>query len=256
MFLPKEFRDRINNDIERYIYEIETRGWQSFTLWEYLAVKKMKTPPTPPAPPVIAPTPPVDFVFLGEKGGRKDNFDADIKVTKDNIDTLYRHYDVSQILEYQDTSYYKIAPKKLYSEARWFSRLVQMVNGSQTAAVTFYDYSITFVDILDDNLLIGLGSLKISLPNTPSNFNCKAIILDKNLNQSFEKICHYFDYKYTFIDTMYLTNDGFYMEVININVNVNSTGDSCYNYAVWFDKTGDISESTKNKRDSRTVKIK
>jgi hypothetical protein len=41
VFLPPEFRD-YNNEVRHYIYEIETRGWQSFTFWEYWAVNEMK----------------------------------------------------------------------------------------------------------------------------------------------------------------------------------------------------------------------
>jgi hypothetical protein len=189
----------------------------------------------------------VPYVFLGDKGARKANFDKYIKVTENNIDALYCHYDVLKILEYHDTTYYVIDPKKMYPNARWFSRLIQMVDGSQTAAITFNDYSIHFIDKMEDNLLIGLGSLRVSSPpNTPSNFDCRAIILDKYLNKSFEKVFDYqqFQHDYTFIDMMYLTKNGFYMELKNINVD--NIGDSCYYYTATFDKAGMI-ESTKKK---------
>jgi hypothetical protein len=44
---------------------------------------------------------------------------------------------------------------------------------------------------------------------------------------------------------MYLTKNGFYIELKNINVDNN--GDSCYYYTATFDKTGNRIESTKSK---------
>lgn len=52
-----------------------------------------------------------DFKFLGEKVGRKENFDTNIIVTKENIERLYSNYNVTKLT---NLNYFKIESKKIY----------------------------------------------------------------------------------------------------------------------------------------------
>jgi hypothetical protein len=186
-----------------------------------------------------------EFIFLGEKVGRKENFETPILVTNDNIEKLYCKYDVSKVLVNENTVYYLIKSKKIYNDARFLSRIVKITNNKQEKAITFYDYTLFYIDFIEKNkLLIGLNSLGYSNPNFPSCFCGKILILNENLETIFMKQFQYQDYEYTYIDTLYQTKEGFYSEIINISFDP----DDYFLYKAYFDKSGKMLKSSKEKK--------
>lgn len=123
------------------------------------------------------------FEFLGEAMGRPENFDKDTIVTPENIDSLYRQYTVEALL---NGDYYLIRSKKSYTTSRYLSRLIQMKNGRQVAAQTFYDSDIdaNAVIRLKNRIIVGLNSLRDN--NYDSTFHmsthkCRIIVLSDSL---------------------------------------------------------------------------
>lgn len=123
------------------------------------------------------------FEFLGEAMGRPENFDKDTIVTPENIDSLYRQYTVEALL---NGDYYLIRSKKSYTTSRYLSRLIQMKNGRQVAAQTFYDSDIdaNAVIRLKNRIIVGLNSLRDN--NYDSTFHmsthkCRLIVLSDSL---------------------------------------------------------------------------
>ena len=123
------------------------------------------------------------FEFLGEAIGRPENFDKDTIVTPENIDSLYRQYTVEALL---NGDYYLIRSKMSYTTSRYLSRLIQMKNGRQVAAQTFYDSDIdaNAVIRLKNRIIVGLNSLRYN--NYDSTFHmsthkCRIIVLSDSL---------------------------------------------------------------------------
>lgn len=123
------------------------------------------------------------FEFLGEAIGHPENFDKDTIVTPENIDSLYRQYDVEELL---GGDYYLIRSKKSYTTSRYLSRLIRMKNGRQVAAKTFYDSDIdaNAVIRLKNKIIVGLNSLRNN--NYDSTFHmstnkCRVIVLSDSL---------------------------------------------------------------------------
>lgn len=123
------------------------------------------------------------FEFLGEAIGRPENFDKDTIVTPENIDSLYRQYTVEALL---GGDYYLVRSKKSYTTSRYLSRLIQMKNGKQVAARTFYDSDIdaNAVIKLKNRIIVGLNSLRVN--NYDSTFHksthkCRIIVLSDSL---------------------------------------------------------------------------
>lgn len=123
------------------------------------------------------------FEFLGEAMGRPENFDKDTIVTPENIDSLYRQYTVEALF---NGDYYLIRSKKSYTTSRYLSRLIQMKNGRQVAAQTFYDSDIdaNAVIRLKNRIIVGLNSLRDN--NYDSTFHmsthkCRLIVLSDSL---------------------------------------------------------------------------
>lgn len=123
------------------------------------------------------------FEFLGEAIGRPENFDKDVIVTLENIDSLYGKYSVEALF---NGDYYLIRSKQSYTTSRYLSRLIQMKNGKQVAAKTFYDSEIdaNMILRLKNKIIIGLNSLKKN--NYDSTFHvsthkCRIIVLSDNL---------------------------------------------------------------------------
>lgn len=181
-----------------------------------------------------------DFLFLGEKVGRKENFDTNIVVTKENIARLYSNYKITQL---QDSNYFKIESKKIYEGARYLTRLIKFIGNTQSKAVNFYDFKISNIEFKEKDLIIGLNSLSYSSINYPSCFCCKIIILNRDLNKTFERKFQYSDYEYTYFDTLYLTKFGFNAEIINIGFD----SDDYFRYSANFDSNGKIISSKKRK---------
>ena len=123
------------------------------------------------------------FEFLGEAIGRPENFDKDTIVTPEIIYSLYRQYDVEELL---NGDYYLIRSKKSYTTSRYLSHLIQMKNGRQVAAQTFYDSDIdaNAVIRLKNRIIVGLNSLRDN--NYDSTFHmsthkCRVIVLSDSL---------------------------------------------------------------------------
>lgn len=123
------------------------------------------------------------FEFLGEAIGRPENFDKDTIVMPENIDSLYRQYTVEALL---NGDYYLIRSKKSHTTSRYLSRLIQMKNGRQVAAQTFYDSDIdaNAVIRLKNRIIVGLNSLRYN--NYDSTFHmsthkCRLIVLSDSL---------------------------------------------------------------------------
>lgn len=123
------------------------------------------------------------FEFLGEAIGRPENFDKDTIVTPENIDSLYRQYTVEALL---NGDYYLVRSKKSYTTSRYLSRLIQMKNGRQVAAKTFYDSEIdaNAVIRLKNRIIVGLNSLRDN--NYDSTFHmsthkCRIVVLSDSL---------------------------------------------------------------------------
>ncbi len=63
------------------------------------------------------------FCFLGKAKGRAENFDrCPVPVTFDNVYELYRKYDVTPV---EGTDLYMVCPKQLYTNSRYFTRLLK-----------------------------------------------------------------------------------------------------------------------------------
>lgn len=127
------------------------------------------------------------FVFLGDgyENGvfRPENFDRGTIVTPENIDSLYNQYNVYTLF---NGDYYLIRSKKSYTTSRYLSRLIQMKEGKQVAAKTFYDSEIDANKVikLRDKLIIGLNSLRVN--NYDSTFHqsshqCRVVVLSDSL---------------------------------------------------------------------------
>lgn len=108
-----------------------------------------------------------DFKFLGEKVGRKENFDTNIIVTKENIERLYSNYNVNKLT---DLNYFKIESKKIFEGSRYLTRLIKFVDNKQSKAINFYDYTIADFKLVKEYFIIGLNSLSYSSPDYPSCF--------------------------------------------------------------------------------------
>jgi hypothetical protein len=84
-----------------------------------------------------------DSVLMGEKimpdgSIRKDNFHLDKDASPEDLEYLYRAYDVEDI---HKDNIYLISTKQLYSKARCFFRLIRFdEGGTQVAARTFWDH--------------------------------------------------------------------------------------------------------------------
>lgn len=148
------------------------------------------------------------FEFLGEAMGRSENFDKDTIVTPENIDSLYRQYIVEALF---NGDYYLIRSKKSYTTSRYLSRLIQMKNGRQVAAQTFYDSDIdaNAVIRLKNRIIVGLNSLRDN--NYDSTFHmsthkCRLIVLSDSLTPLVGKR-FYSQRGHTYIESLMQTTD-------------------------------------------------
>lgn len=148
------------------------------------------------------------FEFLGEAIGRPENFDKDTIVTPENIDSLYRQYTVEALL---NGDYYLIRSKMSYTTSRYLSRLIQMKNGRQVAAQTFYDSDIdaNAVIRLKNRIIVGLNSLRYN--NYDSTFHmsthkCRLIVLSDSLTPLVGKR-FYSQRGHTYIESLMQTTD-------------------------------------------------
>ncbi len=158
------------------------------------------------------------FCFLGEAVERKENFDkCPYQVTLENVDTLYRKYNVIKI---DDTDLYKIVPKQLYTNSVFFTRLLKFENGRQVAAATFYGWRIPYIFEQEDGYLVAMNSLASPVGCNESTYTCKTVLLNKSLEVVKDKEYKYKEqkdayYAYAYIDTLYQEKDGYGFKIIN-----------------------------------------
>ncbi|MCH5311342.1 MAG: hypothetical protein J1E57_05215 [Prevotella sp.] len=159
---------------------------------------------------------PESFMLLGEGVNRPENFDADTIVTPENIKDLYCNYNVCELF---NGDYYLIRSKKSYTDSRYFSRLILMKNGKQTAAQTFYDSEIDSANIirLGNRIVVGLNSLRVN--NYDSTFqytthSCRVIILSDNLTpisgKRFSSNIYNRDEEHTYVNSLKALDDKFF----------------------------------------------
>lgn len=165
---------------------------------------------------------------------RKGNFDQHDLVTKDNVSFLYRYYDVTP---YND-SLYLVSPKKVYSHARFFNRLILFdANGRQKSAKTFYDNDIAKIISLPSGYLIGLNN---SIYN--SAYWCtdtySVMKLDASLNIVWEKESPKKGLS-SFIEDMEIQNNRIYIKV-GVAESCGACMDSWWKYAEYRDMAGKI----------------
>ena len=148
------------------------------------------------------------FEFLGEAIGRPENFNKDTIVTPENIDALYRQYTVEALL---GGDYYLVRSKKSYTTSRYLSRLIQMKNGRQVAAKTFYDSDIdaNAVIRLKNRIIVGLNSLRDN--NYDSTFHksthkCRIVVLSDSLTPIVGKR-YYSQRGHTYIESLMQNTD-------------------------------------------------
>lgn len=164
------------------------------------------------------------FCFLGKgidistNQYREENFDkCPYEITEDNIQTLYRKYDVKKI---EGTDLYLIEPFQLYSTSQYFTRLLKFDNGKQVAARTFYAWSIPYIFKQGDQYMLALNSLATTSGMNTSSFTCKTELVDKNLNTVRSREYRYpeqaeANYAYSYVDTLYQVPNGYNFRIIN-----------------------------------------
>lgn len=185
------------------------------------------------------------FKFLGEKVEPENFNNSEIVVTSENIERLYSKYDMSLIFKKGNQKFYTIIPQKLYHNARYFTRIVKLMDDKQSNSVTFYDYELYYIKPIGDNYLIGLNSLVHSSTHYPSCYCCKILIVNEDLKVIHEKVFlhkNFPGFDYTKIDTLYQSNDGFFAELLNYP---QVDADGGVQYKVYFDKNGKILRSSK-----------
>lgn len=169
--------------------------------------------------------------------------------TTANVAALYKDYDVTPLSD--DTAYCWVESKPQMTRAHYLSRLLKFSGGSQIADVTFYGYTrVQFINLGADGVLVGLNSLPVSYQGNPSAMDCKVVLLDANLLTVKEQTFAYPDLKFTNIDTLYQTANGFHAEILNQDF-----GTPYYmRYSVDLDKNNEISHTSKQKIQTSSTK--
>lgn len=142
----------------------------------------------------------------GESSSRKENFDSIKDVTYENVYKLYSLYDVTPML---DGEYYKIESKKIYTNAKYFTRLLRFKDGRQSSAITFYGYSLKQIISFDNKVLLALNSL----PFQGFSFQCKTVLLDGKLSPIKGQMFKAHRGEFCSIDTMYVNGTGFSIRI-------------------------------------------
>lgn len=142
----------------------------------------------------------------GESSSRKENFDSIKDVTYENVDKLYSLYDVTPML---GGEYYKIESKKIYTNAKYFTRLLRFKDGRQSSAITFYGYSLKQIISFDNKVLLALNSL----PFQGFSFQCKTVLLDGKLSPIKGQMFKAHRGEFCSIDTMYVNGTGFSIRI-------------------------------------------
>lgn len=151
--------------------------------------------------------------FHGESTTRKENFDSITDVTSDNIEKLYSLYNVKSI---RNGEYYIIEPKKLYYNARYFTRVIRMKDNIQVAARTFYDYALKSLFFTGDRILFALNPPIVTTHSYKYSFKCKTVLTDNNFVPLKGQMYSPSKGEYAHIDTIYATPSGFHLEVVDV----------------------------------------
>lgn len=83
------------------------------------------------------------FYFLGEAENREENFDrCPVPITLENVRELYKKYEVAEVV---GTDLYRVCPYRLYTNSKYFTRLLKFKDNQQVAAVTFYGWDVPYI---------------------------------------------------------------------------------------------------------------
>lgn len=158
------------------------------------------------------------FCFLGEAENREENFDqCPVTVMLDNVRELYRKYEVAEVV---GTDLYRVCPYQLYTNSKYFTRLLKFKDNQQVAAVTFYGWDIPYIFKQGKHYMIALNSLASPVGYNTSTFTCKTLLLDESLRIIWEREFRYKEqkdayYAYCYIDTLIRQPNGYDFRVIN-----------------------------------------
>ena len=148
----------------------------------------------------------------GESTTRKENFDSIRDVTTDNIEKLYSLYEVKAV---EQGEFYIIEPKKIYDNARYFTRVIRMENGKQVAARTFYGYWLKGLFPDNNRILFALNSPSVNSTAYKYSFQCKTVLTDINFVPLRGQMFASSKGEYAYIDTIYTTDSGYRVEIVD-----------------------------------------
>ena len=122
------------------------------------------------------------FYFLGEAENREENFDqCPVQVTLENVRELYKKYEVAEVV---GTDLYRVCPYQLYTNSKYFTRLLKFKDNQQVAAVTFYGWDVPYIFKQGKHYMIALNSLASPVGYNTSTFTCKTLLLDESLSHN------------------------------------------------------------------------
>ncbi len=188
----------------------------------YVQPRVIYTPPTSSITPqhLAKVTEPEDttFCFLGMAKGREENFDkCPVPVTLSNVYELYRKYDVTPV---EGTDLYMVCPKQIYTNSRYFTRLLRLRDSIQVASITFYCCNTPYIFKQGNKYMVALNSLATTSGYNTSTFTCKTLLLDKSLKVLKEREYRYKEqrdpyYAYAYIDTLVQKKNYYTFRIIN-----------------------------------------
>lgn len=111
---------------------------------------------------------------------RPHNFDDDKHFSPKSLDSIYRYYDVVCI---KKDSLYLVKPKKLYNDARLFTRLITYQADKQVANITINDFESTNIIETSNGYLVGLNNFDHGTSRlfTNTGYSIKVLWLNKKL---------------------------------------------------------------------------
>lgn len=171
--------------------------------------------------------------------------DISQNMTVYNIKSLNEN---SNILEVDSTLYLKY-PKEIDQSIGYLSELFLFDKSVKVKSIEFDKYQVGTIIKNKKHILVGLNPLLLS---KDSIFGCKILLMDDSLNVISEKIYRYKDEKYTYIDTLYSTSNGYWGEIINIS----NTSNYYILYKVELDSNNVIIGSSKKIIDGKLWKKK
>lgn len=181
------------------------------------------------------------FTFQAETQNKPDNFNTKIKITKENLQRLYKNYSIEELWNSQDLTLYKAFTRNPQPQERYFTRLILMKNNEQIAEKLFYDLQLDFFIPREKDFLLGFNSPQNQVLKT---CNCaKIIAVNYELEPFFERSFKYDTFPFTNLKSLKLNENGFEAEIVNLNLSDKNKFDE---YSAKFDSFGNIYKSNKN----------